>query len=162
MTTENSKPRAEYYADYYKSNKAEIQQKRLEKKAVRLEKHRERNKKSPRYAFSSTLALARKRAEVTINQDYLMALYDQQEGLCALSGVRMTWATGKTSPTSISIDRIDGEKGYVDGNVRLVCVAVNAFRGIMNDQQLLKMAKALVSTMESKQVAKQVLEEIAA
>jgi hypothetical protein len=157
-----SKNKPETQAAYYLKNKVKLQQNQLEKRAERTEKHRERSKKSPRYAFSSTLALARKRAEVTINQDYLMALYDQQEGLCALSGIRMTWATGKTAPTSISIDRIDGKKGYVDGNVRLVCVAVNAFRGIMNDQELLKMAKALVSTMESKQVAKQVLEEIAA
>jgi hypothetical protein len=157
-----SKNNPKTQAAYYLKNKVKLQQNQFEKKAERTEKHRERSKKSPRYAFSSTLALARKRAEVTINQDYLMALYDQQEGLCALSGVRMTWATGKTAPTSISIDRIDGKKGYVDGNVRLVCVAVNAFRGIMNDQELLKMAKTLVSTMESKQVAKQVLEEIAA
>jgi hypothetical protein len=107
-----------------------------------LDQHRARNRKSPRYAFSSTLALARKRAEVTIDQSYLMSLYDAQEGLCALSGVRMTWATGKTSPTSISMDRIDNQKGYVEGNVRLVCVAVNAFRGTMNDHELLKMAKA--------------------
>jgi hypothetical protein len=71
----------------------------------------------------------------------------------------MTWATGKTEPTSISMDRIDGSKGYVDGNVRLICMAVNAFRGIMNDQDLLKMARAVVSTMESKQAAKKVLEE---
>lgn len=132
----------------------------LKNKQAHLERHIERKKKSPRYSFSSTLNMARKRgAEVSINQDYLMALYDQQEGLCALSGVRMTWATGKTEPTSISMDRIDGSKGYIDGNVRLICMAVNAFRGIMNDQDLLKMARAVVSTMESKQAAKQVLEE---
>lgn len=155
------KNKPETQAAYYLRNKEKLQQNQLEKKAERLEKHRERNKRTPRYAFSSTLAQARKRAEVTIDQNYLMALYDKQEGLCALSGVRMTWATGKTAPTSISIDRIDGSKGYVDGNVRLVCVAVNAFRGIMNDQELLKMAKALVSNMESKQVTERVLEEIA-
>jgi hypothetical protein len=141
-------------------NPETLKQWRLKNKDILLEKHRERNKKSPRYAFSSTLALARKRAEVTINQDYLMALYDQQEGLCALSGVRMTWATGKTSPTSISIDRIDNQKGYIDGNVRLVCVAINAFKGIMNDEELLKMAKSLVSNMESKHATKQILEEV--
>ena len=132
----------------------------LKNKEVHLQQHIVRRTKSPRYAFSSTLHMARKRgAVVTINQDYLMALYDQQEGLCALSGVRMTWSTGKTEPTSISMDRIDGDKGYVDGNVRLVCMAVNAFRGIMNDENLLKMARAVVSTMESKQAMKQVLKE---
>ena len=95
-----------YQQSYYLMNKDKL-----------LAKHQERNKKSPRYAFSSTLAQARKRAEVTIDQNYLMALYDSQEGFCALSGVRMTWATGKTDPTSISIDRIDHSKGYVHDNV---------------------------------------------
>ena len=137
-----------------------LRQWRLKNKEKLLSKHRDRNIKSPRYAFSSTLAQARKRSEVTIDQNYLMSLYDAQEGLCALSGIRMTWATGKTSPTSISMDRIDGQKGYVEGNVRLVCVAVNSFRGIMSDHELLKMAKALVATMEAKTVAKQVLEEV--
>jgi len=131
----------------------------LENKAKFLEGHQRRNKQTPRYAFSSFLCQARKRAEVAIDQNYLMSLYDQQEGLCALSGVRMTWATGKMFPTSISVDRTDNEKGYVPGNVRLVCVAVNAFRSTMNDQELLKMAKALVLHMESKQLATQVLEE---
>lgn len=143
-------------------NKEKLQQWRFENKEQLLEKHRERNKKSPRYAFSSTLAQARKRAETTINQDYLMALYDQQEGLCALSGIRMTWATGKTAPTSISMDRIDQQQGYVEGNVRLICMAFNAFRGSMNDQEMLKFANALVQNMKSKQVAKQVIEEVAA
>jgi hypothetical protein len=137
-----------YHQRYYLENKAKL-----------LEGHRRRNKQTPRYAFSSFLGQARKRAEVAIDQDYLMSLYDQQEGLCDLSGIRMTWATGKTFPTSISVDRIDNEKGYVAGNVRLVCVAVNAFRSTMNDQELLKMAKALVLNMESKQLVTQALEE---
>lgn len=134
---------------YYSKNKERL-----------LANHQRRNKKSPRYAFISILALARKRAEVTIDQNYLLKLYDEQEGLCALSGVRMTWATGRMSPTSISVDRIDVNNGYVDGNVRLVCVAVNAFRSTMNDQELLKMAKALVMHMESKQTAIKVIEEV--
>jgi hypothetical protein len=145
-----------------RNNPEALKQWRFENKEQLLEKHRERNKKSPRYAFSSTLALARKRAETTINQDYLMALYDQQEGLCALSGIRMTWATGKTSPTSISMDRIDQQQGYVEGNVRLVCTAVNAFRGIMNDQEMFKFAVALVQNMKSRQVAKKIIEEVSA
>lgn len=141
-------------------NREKLKQWRTDNHDQLLEKHRERNKKSPRYAFSSTLAQARKRAEVTIDQAYLMALYDAQEGICALSGLRMTWATGRSEATSISMDRIDAAKGYIDGNVRLICMSVNAFRGTMNDQELLKFATALVNTMMSKQVMKKVLAEV--
>ena len=145
---------------WVEKNQEKLKQWRMNNKDLLLEKHRARNKLSPRYAFSATLAQARKRAEVSIDQTYLMALYDSQEGLCALSNIRMTWATGKTSPTSISMDRIDSTKGYIDGNVRLVCVCVNAFRSTMNDDELLKMAKSLVLSMESKKIVERVLEEI--
>jgi hypothetical protein len=142
-------------------NKEKLDRWRKDNKEMLLEKHRQRNKKSPRYAFTSTLAQARKRCDVTIDQDYLMALYDMQEGLCALSGIRMTWATGRQEPTSISMDRIDQSIGYVDGNVRLVCVAVNAFRGIMTDDGLLKFANALVRNMTACKIAKEKIKEVA-
>jgi hypothetical protein len=140
----------EYHRRYYLENKAEL-----------LEKHRVRNKRSPRYALTSIIAQAKKRAETTIDQQYLLDVYDQQQGLCALSGVKMTWATGRTCPTSISVDRIDQSLGYVDGNVRLVCVAVNAFRSTMNDQELLVFARTLVSNMEAKAAVLQKLKEFA-
>ena len=138
----------QYHQRYYQENKAAL-----------LERHRERNKRSPRYALTSIITLARKRAETTIDQQYLLEMYDRQQGLCALSGIKMTWATGKTSPTSISVDRIDQSKGYVDGNVRLVCMAVNAFRGTMNDQELLVFARALLSNMEANTAMKRKIEE---
>jgi hypothetical protein len=157
-----SKNKPETQRAWNVKNQEKLQQWRVDNKEKLLEKHRERNKQSPRYAFSSTLAMARKRAEVTINQDYLMSLYDAQEGLCALSGIRMTWATGKTAPTSISIDRIDNSIGYVDGNVRLVCVCVNAFKSTMSDEELLKIAQSLVISMQAKKTTKRILEEVLA
>jgi hypothetical protein len=48
---------------------------------------------------------------------------------CAVSGIPFTLAgktTGYRSPCRPSIDRIDAQKGYTPGNIRLVCVAVNA------------------------------------
>ncbi len=137
-----------YHQRYYQENKEKL-----------LVKHRERCRRTPRYALISILALARKRADTTIDQQYLLELYDVQQGLCALSGIKMTWATGKMSPTSISVDRIDQAKGYIEGNVRLVCVAINAFRSTMSDQEMLKMARALIATMESCQEAKKKIEE---
>jgi hypothetical protein len=137
-----------YRQRYYRENKQKL-----------LEKHQERTRRTPLYSLISILALARKRAEVTINQHYLLELYDQQQGLCALSGIKLTWATGKMSPTSLSVDRIDNSKGYIPGNVRLVCVAINAFRGTMNDEEMLKMARALIVNMESAAEAKKKIEE---
>lgn len=140
----------QYHREWYLANKA-----------AHLEGHRERNRRSPRYALTAIIHQAKKRAEVQIDQQYLLEMYDSQQGLCALSGVKMTWATGKTSSTSISVDRIDQSVGYVDGNVRLVCMAVNAFRGTMNDHELLVFARALVANMEASAAVKKKLEEFA-
>lgn len=123
-------------------------------------KAKQRNLRSPRIAFNAILQQAKKRNTVEINSEYLYELYDRQEGLCALSGVRMTWAGGSAKPTSVSVDRIDPAKGYIEGNVRIVCMAVNAFRSTMNDEDLLKFAKALVFNMEAKHVMLNSIEEM--
>ncbi len=61
--------------------------------------------------------------DVQIDYDYLWGLYEQQAGLCALSGLQMVHKFNDLC--SISIDRIDSDKGYVPGNVQLVCKWVN-------------------------------------
>jgi hypothetical protein len=115
--------------------------------AQTLEQTREYRRKTPRFNLYSTLRLAKKRAEVTIDVEYLLNLFEEQKGFCALSGIKMTWATGKTEPTSISIDRIDNSKGYIPGNVRLICVVVNAFKSTQTDDELYEFAKTLVENM---------------
>lgn len=106
---------------------------------------RARAQASPRANIRTSLHNAKKRGqEVAITVDDVMALWAAQGGRCALSGIEMTWAKGKTLPTSISMDRIDQTKGYVSGNVRLLCTAVNAFRGIMTDDETIAMARSIV------------------
>jgi len=61
--------------------------------------------------------------EVTITEEELIALWDKQNGLCAISGMPM--AHEFKNLRSASIDRIDSSKGYVPGNVQLVCQWVN-------------------------------------
>lgn len=113
--------------------------------AQTLEQTRAYRKRTPRFNLYSTLRLAKKRAVVTITVEDLLKMFDEQKGLCALSGIRMTWATGKTEPTSISIDRIDNAKGYIQGNVRLICTSVNAFKSTMTDAEMIEIAKKIVA-----------------
>ena len=77
-----------------------------------------------------------------------MQIYKDQRGLCALSGLKMTWMKGKITLTSLSIDRIDSSKGYERDNVRLVCHGVNRLKGDATDADMLAMAKAIVANME--------------
>jgi hypothetical protein len=52
-----------------------------------------------------------------------MDLWHKQSGLCAITGVGMVHKHHDLR--TISIDRIDSDKGYAPGNVQLVCQAVN-------------------------------------
>jgi hypothetical protein len=48
-------------------------------------------------------------------------------------------------PNSMTMDRIVPALGYTSGNVRLVCHAINRFRGQMSDTEMLAMARAIVA-----------------
>ncbi len=108
--------------------------------------------KSPRQSLCVSLngALKRRPTENPATLDDLMELWERQEGKCALSAIPMTWAQGKVTPTSITLDRIDHKGGYSKDNLRLLCYAVNTFRGNGSDEDMLAIAKALVAEMERK------------
>ncbi len=74
-----------------------------------------------------------------------MEMFNRQDGCCALSGIKMTWMRGGLSPTSMSMDKIDPSLGYSRENLRLICHAINMFRGQMDDDQMYAMAEAIIA-----------------
>ena len=60
---------------------------------------------------------------IQITREFLIDLYHKQDGKCAITGIEMCHIFG--NPRTISIDRIDSNQGYVEGNVHLVCQWVN-------------------------------------
>ena len=61
----------------------------------------------------------------TIKIADLLALYDEQCGLCAVSGKALAVQLADDGPASITIDWRDSSEGYEPDNIRLVCLAVN-------------------------------------
>lgn len=61
--------------------------------------------------------------DVQIDYSYLIELYNKQNGNCALLEIPMTYQFKNFQ--SISVDRIDSTKGYIPGNVQLVCQFMN-------------------------------------
>jgi hypothetical protein len=53
--------------------------------------------------------------------DDLKAMYKKQDGRCAISGVPMKEKRGDHDPYNMSPERLDNKKGYVAGNVVLIC-----------------------------------------
>lgn len=74
--------------------------------------------------------------EHSIDTAYLRGLFIGQEGKCALSGIEMTIIGERGTEDywkSISIDRINSDIGYIEGNVQLVCTGVNYMKKDMSD-----------------------------
>ena len=78
-------------------------------------------------------------------------LWIVQNGTCALSGIQMTYElqNGRT-PTNVSIDKIDRTKGYVTGNVQLVCMACNQMKSDLSEEEMYQFCKKIVEHYESK------------
>jgi hypothetical protein len=87
--------------------------------------------------------------EWDLSFDYLLYLFDKQQGLCALSGEPLVL---KTSPRGtpdykyiISIDRIDNNIGYVEGNIQFVTTQVNVAKNSYSTQEFLEMCIKVVN-----------------
>lgn len=82
--------------------------------------------------------------------DYVMGIYDAQKGLCALSGIKMTYISGRGRvPTNISIDRIDSTKGYERGNIQLVCCALNVAKSNWRQDDFIELCRKVVEYTNS-------------
>lgn len=91
----------------------------------------------------------------TLEVEDWFAIYDAQGGKCALSGIEMTFtydknhpttiagAKGKKWPYNISPDQIDAGKGYVRGNVQLVCSAVNVMKSELPTEIFLQIVRVI-------------------
>ena len=66
--------------------------------------------------------------EFGISFEYVFALADAAGWACVVTGLPFSLrrvGTRQSMPFSPSIDRIESDKGYVEGNVRVVCLAAN-------------------------------------
>lgn len=64
-------------------------------------------------------------------------------GACELSGIRFELDGGR-GPRSPSLDRIFPNRGYVSGNVRVVCHSLNAAMGDWGAKETLRIMRAFV------------------
>lgn len=87
----------------------------------------------------------RKGLKFDITKEDLLDLWNKQAGICALSGITMTYAldNGRTF-TNISIDRINSNLGYKKDNIQLVCMAVNQMKSDLSIQELYMFCEAIL------------------
>lgn len=73
--------------------------------------------------------------DIQVSVDYVYDVGERQGWECALSGHPLEFTRGGTmwggkwcNPKSCTIDRIDSTKGYVEGNIQLICWDVNCIK----------------------------------
>ena len=88
-----------------------------------------------RHAGKPSKGRAKRNIGVNITIDDVMAMYEAQEGKCAITGVLMTHGIDETL-SNASIDRIDPDGNYDIDNIRLVCTVVNVMRMRLSDEEL--------------------------
>lgn len=108
----------------------------------------ERISKNPElHYFRSILkASSYRNREFNLDIDFLLQLYKDQKGLCALSKIKMkTLLYVGHDNYNCSIDRIDNNKGYTKDNIRLVCSIVNKMKLNMTDSELFLICSNIIN-----------------
>lgn len=140
---------------FYTSNKNHCKRCLIEKQKLRYkdnpnsfkESYKEFEKKNilrVRWLAAKHRAI-RKRIEFTLTMEELENLLIKQDNKCYYTGVEFKNNGDKIK--SISIDRIDSNKGYVITNVRLVCSLVNTMKSDRSEIGFLNCIKDIYNHM---------------
>lgn len=79
-----------------------------------------------------------------ITVETIADLYEEQEGLCALTGWPIVFPnTGHPQLTTASIDRIDSSFGYLKENIQLVDKRVNMMKQAYSQEEFILVCKAV-------------------
>jgi len=75
--------------------------------------------------------------QIGITRRFIHALWDKQNGKCALTGLNMEH--NMRNPRSVSIDRIDSLGDYTEDNTQLICIFANLGKRDFKNQDIKSM-----------------------
>lgn len=101
--------------------------------------------------YISTLLNHSSKRKKDFNMDiqYLIDVYESQNGMCNISGVKMTYDYGKKA-TNISIDRINNNIGYIKGNIQLTCYIANIMKNTFSITDFMDFCDKIVNYNKNK------------
>ena len=122
------------FKDIYGKNRRQVKESEALDKLLKIRLH------------DAQVRAKKKNLYIDITLEYLKQLWNKQEGKCALTNFPMSYqqSNGKRNPYSLSIDKIDPNKGYEVGNVQFVCFAANMMKGELSLSELKKFCQAII------------------
>lgn len=85
-----------------------------------------------------------------LEPSFILKLWDEQQGKCAITRLQMTHALGEGyKHTNASLDRIIPGSPYEIGNLQLVCRAANMMKQDFTSQQLLEWCRLILEKANS-------------
>lgn len=106
---------------------------------------REVDGRSRTIILNSRSGAKKRNLEHSIVFDDVKEMFEKQEMRCCLTGFEFDMNPWKGNPYGPSIDRIDSSKGYIKGNIRLVCFAVNIGLSNFGTETYIEICKAVVN-----------------
>lgn len=136
---------------YEKHKKSELDRNRIyrTKNKQKLSEKYQQYCKTLRGKFNKIIKDIRRRADTTITIEDLERMWERQNGLCALSGLQMTYNHNGPSPDAVSVDRIDPNGRYELNNIRLCTKWANMARSSLTDKEFVTWCKLILKKEKS-------------
>lgn len=80
--------------------------------------------------------------EFSVSIEYMWCRFALQQGRCAMSGMNLELSHHKRTA---SIDRIDNDIGYIEGNVQWVHKDINKLKGVMSVDKLIMLCRTVAT-----------------
>ena len=124
------------------------------KKDSPLLKHKKKNCESPFWKGTGEISgyklnkikstASRRSIEYNVTDEYIWELFKKQKGLCALSGVVISFGAKGRELGTASLDRIDSNLGYIEGNVQWLHKDVNLMKMNLEEKVFLDFCEKIV------------------
>ena len=154
---ENKEKAKEYSKKYREGNKEKIKEDKKKYREENKEKLREYNKKyneenKERYMASTTKHRAKKKnIPYDIDEDYLKSIWPE-DNKCPALGLEFSKPSEGLKSTSLSLDRLVPELGYVKGNVAIVSMLANQIMSNATPDQVIAVGNFFKNKLENKNV----------
>ena len=94
--------------------------------------------------------IKKRNKDIEISIEDLKIVWDDQNGVCPFSGIKLELNRPKNRIYSASLDRIDSSKGYIKNNIRWVSRPINLMKNDMLDSEVWELCENIKTFLMKK------------